>query len=249
MMTEQTNQQTNKLSIRVFSGGFCFWIQDTETNEMLGDRQMVEVAGDGNSFQQAFFEHLQQEPALQAQYASVVVYVESPKWTLVPVPMMDGEHVGIYLKTACQYDEKNEIALIDFLQQSDIYNLFAVSNAFFSQLKTIYPDAKVMHYMSPVIESNGKSVAASKASERVYVNLQKNGFDVLVYHKDALQLATHVNARNEEDFVFHVMNVLQQTKTAAKAHVYVTTTPLVKCAEGYVSALKQFIKRVEVVSL
>lgn len=105
---------------------------------------------------------------------------------------------------------KDAVIQADILKKHKAVNVFAYSPELVDKLKAKWPDAKITHSSSVFLESLPESEHAT-----VYVNVRNRNFDVAIM-KDRLLFFNNFQFNDKNDFVYFLLNVLEQNKLSGQ---------------------------------
>ncbi len=198
-----------KLSIQFSLDGFSFCISDLESDENL-------------FFTEYFFDDTLNSPVdllnkvktifkedanLQLEYAKVEAIHQNNLSTLVPNAYFDENNLDAYLKHNIKTLKNDFITFDDFdnLDAKNVYIPFVNINNYLFQN---FGEFEFNHHLTLLID---KLLDLPSSDEKVmYINVSKNGFDIIIIEDKKLILSNSFSYTSKEDFIYYVLFTAEQ---------------------------------------
>lgn len=200
------------ISIQVSLNGYCFSILDPRRNKYIllknyvfGEEKNTEETGIYIANVQAKDEFLMRD------YSSVSVLYVSDKSTMVPLPLFIENNIEKYFAFNHGLLESDTLKF-NKLKQTDAVILYPVPTLVEKSILERFPNARFFNQSKPFIEKiliDNKN----KGNEiKVFVNVQKDFFDILVINQNKIELHNSFSYKTESDFAFFILYVFDQLK-------------------------------------
>ena len=147
---------------------------------------------------------------LRKNFKSISISLFSSKFTLIPTALFDRALADKYLDFNSPVDEDESI-LIDELKNFDTQCVYAASKNLVDGLQQLFPSAKFLHVLSPLLESLASSFKNS-SGKKVVIHLQQAHFEMVVMEEKKLVFANIFNYQSSEDFLYYTLFVCEQLK-------------------------------------
>lgn len=199
-----------QLSIRVSPDGLSFNILDLERNRHLAlVSYLLQEIPDFDELVKELNSIFNEHELLQRYYASTRVLLETPKSTLVPSALFEKSRVNDYLKFNHIINRREE-AGYDQMNNLEAFNLYAIPIKLKEFFKTKFARFKMLHYLSPLIDLLLLLTKNQPATDKVYVNVRNNVFDLIYIDKGKLIFANSFSYRTPEDFAYFLLYSMEQ---------------------------------------
>lgn len=147
---------------------------------------------------------------LRKNFKSISISLFSSKFTLIPTALFDRALADKYLEFNSPVEEDESI-LIDELKNFDTQCVYAISKNLMDCLQELFPKAKFLHVLSPLLESLASSFKNS-SGKKVVIHLQQSHFEMVVMEEKKLLFANIFNYQSSEDFLYYTLFVCEQLK-------------------------------------
>jgi hypothetical protein len=210
----QTNKTSNKLtnldlSIQISLSGLSFCILNTDTNTVL---ELQDINFDKVLNPLGVLDELKllfnKETALNNNFKNVTLVHDNELATLVPKALFNKKHLAEYLKFNSKLLKSDFIAY-DTVEENNSVNVYIpyvnINNFIYDKFGTFV----YKHISSILIES---ILQIEKESElpKVYVNINKNHFEIVVAEKGQLTLYNSFIYSTKEDFIYYILFTAEQ---------------------------------------
>lgn len=145
---------------------------------------------------------------LSSQYKAVNFVVVNNLATLVPNALYDESRKKLYLKfnAALQGDE---FIYADDISSIDSKNIFALPISIKIKIESMFKNVSYHHFSSALIQEIVLQ-NRNNDSKKVYVNIGKNNFEIVVMDGKKLLFYNTFNYVAPEDYIYYLMFVLEQ---------------------------------------
>jgi len=205
------------LAILFSESGFAYCILDFKRNKYLGIQQLIRsevksqhaIPNAKQSFDDFLKSVLNAMPWLKNQYKSVKIAYEGKKSTLIPAQLFDASEKESYLKFSFQQKEE-EVAFADHLLPMDSYQVFAIPVSTLNAIRGHYPNMKVVHFSSVLIESIWVNYKNRINANRVFIHVREKFFDLMIFDGRQMSYFNTFPFLNPEDVAYYLVFVLEQ---------------------------------------
>ena len=205
-----TKTTTYHLSIRVSRLGYSYCIIDTVRKKCVAVKNInFDKIEDNEQFFKNVQEFLKNDSFLNKFYKSIDFIYQTPKSTLVPAELFDRKVLKTYFQFNQVLDEYEEIHY-NKLNKTDAVNIFSIPSEITTLMVNQFPELRFYHQASIFIDNTLKQ--ANNKSDMVSVMTNDDFFDIVVIEAGKLFLHNSFVYQNENDFVYHIMNVYNQLK-------------------------------------
>lgn len=203
------------LSIQVCLDGFSFLIVDPVEKEILVSKNLPVKISNDNLLARHLKEWLESETLLKNSFQAVRLFFYSENFTLIPDEYFGRERQRNL--TSVLFDKKSSGNFIENkIENSGINLFFPVSQEIINILNQFFKNIEILHPVTNLIES-GKGNSA-------FILSAKHSFYFVVFKKSKLMLASCFQSQHPNDFVYNVINSLQQLEIArAETKLFVSS--------------------------
>ena len=199
-----------KLSIQLSLDGFSFCIFNSERNKYLAiESYNFQRTGSYINLCKYIDELFLQLSWLKKSFQSVNIIFENNKSTLVPFPLFDESEKDIYLNFNHTITNDEQI-VYDKLNTLEAYNIFSLPICLNNKLKDIFPDCKISHFSSTLIESILIKYKNQPVIKRAFINVRNLYLDIIITEGKRQIFYNSFKYRTEEDFIYFLIFVLEQ---------------------------------------
>jgi len=145
------------------------------------------------------------------EFKSVKILFVTNKSTLVPEAVFEKELAPKFLNFnhTLDFDDSVEYS---FIRNGSMYSVFAIPQWLKDIAVERFRNANFMHQTTPLIESILMINKNKVSKKKLYVNVEKDFFDVIVIDGDSLVLSNSFAYSNSKDFMYFLMNIYEQLK-------------------------------------
>jgi hypothetical protein len=187
------------LLVRLDEWTFSYSVRDSVTGRFI----VLE------SLKQNLEEILVQLPLLRQPFRSARILVENNKFTLVPVLLYEESEKENLLDFSVDRDNR-EIILADRLIHPELYNLYAVPGKMSEGIAHAFPQAKICHLSTALIESLWIGYKNQLSGRKVFIHVRERNFDLLVFDGIQLHYCNAFPFAMPEDLAYYVIFVMEQ---------------------------------------
>lgn len=106
------------------------------------------------------------------------------------------------------YLEENDI----FIKASHAVHLFKIKNEIKELMDKQFQEPMFIHPHSPIIESNLSTNLTDGDNKLLFLNIESNYVDILVFGNNNLQLCNTFTIKSSNDFIYFTIFVFEQMK-------------------------------------
>jgi hypothetical protein len=162
-----------------------------------------------SSVEDIFVNLIKEYEWLSNPFHKVTVLIQNPVNTLVPKALFDSEAIRSYL-TFNQNLEDNTEVRYDSLRNLDSINVFAIGSGLIKTVEEHYPEVRVLHFSSVLIETVANAFKNKLNRQDVFLNVRKGYFDLLMFDQNKLLFYNLFRYKTKEDFIYFLLAALEQ---------------------------------------
>ncbi len=157
----------------------------------------------------ALEEIIHRTPILTSSYKKVFIAYNGLRNTLVPLALFDEAKLENYLRFNHTLTENSTI-MYDKLKNTPAANIYSIPCDLEKTLTKIWPDVKLFHFSTVLIESLGINFKHLTNNKMVFVNLRGDSFDIIYYKQSKLEFYNLFRYKTKEDFIYFLLAAVEQ---------------------------------------
>lgn len=200
-----------ELSIQISLSGFSFCIlqRDTNTIETLKYYNFDKVLNPFEVLNR--LKHLfNSEGCLQQNFSKVHIIHDNDLSTLVPKPIFKEDSLADYLKFNSKILRSDFIAheTINLNESVNVYVPYVnINNFIYDKFGSF-----TFKHVSTILIEHTLLIERHSKTEKVYVNISKNHFEIIIINKGRLILYNAFKYKTKEDFIYYLLFTIEQLK-------------------------------------
>jgi sulfur relay (sulfurtransferase) DsrC/TusE family protein len=147
---------------------------------------------------------------LEEEFERVSVSLVSQNFTLVPDDIYIDQHKNSYLKFNKDFETKEYDVFADKLNNLKAHSIYPVHSNLVKMLSQFYPEFRIRHYTSPLIESLLYNISVGTNKSDVVINVYNGYFDIVIIDNNQLRLVNTFKYVTYDDLMFFVFFVLEK---------------------------------------
>ena len=179
-------------------------------------------------------------------FKKITTLFVTPKITLVPDAVFDASHVQSFFEFD-HFRDGDETIEYSFVRNGAMYMIYSIPQWIKEIVLRKFPNTVFAPHSHSLIDSilllNKNKISLSK----LYINIEKDFFDVIVIGNGNLQLYNSFAYSNSKDFMYFLMNVYEQLKLNPEVHP-ITCMGLISIDSEIITQARQFIKNINFIS-
>ena len=188
-------------------------------------------------------EVLKKDDLLRLNYKSCHAAYSSNKATLIPNRLFDTTELNTYLNQVTTVNAKEGIYYDDLPVHASKL-VFAVHSNLITFVKSIQPNAKLMHRSTAHIEGVKRYLSKKAIANAVCIDVQTEVMQILVIKDNELQLLNHYPYFSEQDCLYYTSLVFNQLQLSTEG------TPLllsgqINSNDAYGKLLNRYINNIQ----
>lgn len=213
-MTQKNNILNNKLtnlklSIQLSLSGLSFCVLDQEKNTISFLKHICfEKKLNPLDVLDKLKHTFNTEHILQSNFKNVCLIHDNELSTLVPKPLFSEENLADYLKFNSKI-LKSDFITYDNIAINDSVNVYIpyinINNFIYDKF-----GAFTFKHVSTVLIEEILLIEKNSDLVKVYVNINKNHFEIIVVNKSKLELYNSFEYNTKEDFIYYVLFTAEQ---------------------------------------
>lgn len=241
-----TKTTTYHLSILLSKQGYSYCIVDSVRQKCVVIKNVnFDQVGDNDTFYKNVEDLLKNDAFLNKFYKSVDFIYQSPKSTLVPNALFNREKLKSYFEFNQKLAPYEEIHY-NKLKRTEAIIIFSIPSSITTLMVNKFPELNFYHQASTFIDNTLRK--ANETRNLVAVMVNKNFFDIVVCESGKLFLYNNFVYKNENDFVYHILNVYQQLKIEPSKVPLALSGDIQKDDKRF-KLLVKFIKKIQFVRI
>ncbi len=231
------------LSIQVSLSGLSFSVLDPVKNIYVLFKYISFEKQDVNYSQTQ--EILITNPILNYNYKRVYVLFNTPNATVVPGSLYNYQETKQTLLFSSRIDDERFKIESQKIKLADAWNVFAIPNFLYYLIKNQYSKVVFFQQYTPQIEAN--LLSGTVTTEPImYINIQKEIFDIVVMKKYSLLFCNSFKYNNPEEFAYFALNSIKQLNLDQK-QLRVVLSGIKSGSDSYFLMLKKYLTSVSII--
>jgi hypothetical protein len=231
------------LSIQVSLNGLSFSVLDPVRNIYILFKHISFEKEDVNYAQTQ--ELLITNPVLNYDYKRVYFLFNTSNATIVPGSLYNYEETKQTLLFNSRINEEQHKVDSQKMKLADAWNMFAIPDFLYYLVKNQYPGVVFFQQYTPQIEANLLS-GVETAEPVMYINIQKDIFDIVVLKKYSLLFCNSFKYNNPEEFAYFALNSIKQLNLNQK-NLKVILSGIVSGSSSYYLMLNKYLNSVSII--
>jgi len=207
---KESQTRSYQLSIQLWHKELVFTVYNPEKNKYIGIESFHFPDIENNDQVPSYLgKVLNYRPSFAYPYESVYFMFQNRYSTLVPQPLFSEENKNLYLGFNQPFQENSRI-VFDNLKNTEAVNVYYIPNLIVEKAKDFWPNVKMMHFSTALIESLSISFKNQVDSKTLFVNLRADCFDVIYFKENKLFYHNTFEFRTKEDFIYFLLITIEQ---------------------------------------
>ena len=207
---KESHTRNYTLSVQLWLKGLVFTIYNTDKNKFIG----IEV------YDFSDIENVEQTPSFLGKvvnnrssfafpYGKVFLLYQNSYSTLIPQPLFSENQSKLYLEFNQPFQENSRV-VFDSLKINQATNIYYLPNAVIEKAKDLWPNAKLLHMSTSLIESLSINFKNKVDTNTLFVNLRDDCFDLVHFKENKLHYYNTFEFRTKEDFIYFLLISIDQ---------------------------------------
>jgi len=239
------------LAILFSEAGFSYCILDFKRNKYLGVQHMIRhdanpqhtMPGAKLPFDDFLKNIMNAMPWLKNPFKSVKIGYEGRKCTLIPAQLFDATARDSYLKLSFPKIEEEQ-TFSDHLMPLDSHQVFAIPVSVLNAMRGHYPNIKIVHFSSILIESIWINYKNRINANKAFVHVREKLFDLMIFDGRQMSYFNTFPFQNAEDVAYYLIFVLEQLNLNPE-HIPLVLLGNVEKGSGLCELLAKYVRHVE----
>jgi Protein of unknown function (DUF3822) len=186
------------------------------------------------------------DPILRESFGATRIVLTTPHFTLVPTKFFNENERRTYFNNLTELSQDVAIEA-DTLRNIDFKNLYTVDIQLLKQVITLFPNARIHHYMSPLI-LGCQHIAEHIPGHQVFANVRDGIVQLLFFDGHNLIFANSYPFKTPQDFIYFILLVYEQFKLNPENIPLSLSGALTESSELYRFAYR-FIRHIQWISI
>lgn len=153
---------------------------------------------------------LKEDLFLSKNYRAVFFSMVESKSTLVPKELFDRKQIKKYFTFNQPLDDYEELHF-NYINKADAYNIFAVPSDITTLMVNKFPEIIFIHHNNIFVKDIITRAENLKFKlPYIQINVNPDSFEIGIYTADKFQLMNTYHFDNENDFIYYVLNTINQ---------------------------------------
>lgn len=197
------------LSIRISPDGFSFCTLDPVLNKFI---QIQHIQLNHNKDLTEQIEQCFREIGkLNLPYKKTLVLIPVQQFTLVPSGIYSDDDKKSWINFTNNISE-TQTPISNKLKLADATHIFLLENEIKNIFKRQFANPVFLHPHCPIIENNLSTNITDGENKLMFVNIEYNYIDILVFGNNNLQLCNSFPIRSNNDFIYFTLFTFEQMK-------------------------------------
>jgi hypothetical protein len=200
-----THAERYVLTIRIHPEGYSFSLHNPMENtpyfyHLIEKSKQVSAF---LSFRNTYFDN----DFFALPYRKVQVINYTPVFAYIPSLIFEDKDKDTYLDSL--FLEKTGKSIYHQLQPQGITIVHEIPEEVYEFFRRSYADSRIIHHTAPVIsyfQTRGRIINRNK----MVVNLQNTGLDILCFSREMLLLGNHFNCNDRMDVLYYILFIWKQ---------------------------------------
>ncbi len=198
------------LSIQLSPDGFSFCILETYIGRYVGVKHYhFKKSMYFDQYMENIYQIINTDPLLKCNYHSTSLMSVSDKALLIPEEIFEKDTVKEYFSVHEDLGELHELHY-NYIPNFKTYNVFSQHHELLNLFRQSYHDVGIFHQWTSLLLKPDLEETILKT--KAVVNFNDQFFDFVVIKENKLLLCNKYFYKNENDFVFYLLNVFKQLK-------------------------------------
>ncbi len=207
---KESQTRNYSLSIQLNINELVFSVYNIEKNKFIALESYTFSDNDGyDKLPSILGRILNNRPSFAFPYHSVFFMIDNTFSTLIPQTLFDEEKKNLYLGFNQPFQENSRI-VFDSLKNIDAVNVYYLSNLVAGKARDFWPNVKVMHFSSALLESLAINFKNKADKNNVMVNVRTDCLDIVYFTDNKLTFYNSFNYRTKEDFIYFLLITIDQ---------------------------------------
>jgi len=203
----QTKNYTMSMQISLY--GLVFSIFSEDRNKFIGlEAYSFDKFDDESKIPFQLDLILNERPWFAYPYKRFILLYQNRYNTLIPKVLFDENKKSLYLGFNQPFRENSRI-IFDELPNALANNIYYISNPVIEKVKEFWPNAKIKHFSSVLIESLLINFKNNTDEKNLFLNLRENSFDLINLRDNKLHFYNNFDFRTKEDFIYFLLTAIE----------------------------------------
>ena len=206
----ESQTRNYKLSVQLWHKGVVFTVFNPEKNKFIGIESFL--FNDIKSIDQIpsyLGKVLLSRQSFAFPYESVYLLYQNKYSTLIPQPLFSEENKNLFLGFNQPFQENSRI-VFDTLKNNEAVNIYYLPNMVVEKAKDFWPNVKILHFSSALIESLSINFKNQVDQKTLFVNLHLDCFDIVHFRENKLHYYNSFDFHTKEDFIYFLLTTIDQ---------------------------------------
>jgi hypothetical protein len=200
------------LSIQISLNRIAFAVYDSDSNRFIGFSSSVISGKITDSGYNTLIDSVVNEYKwLSASFQSVNIILESLENTLIPISLYDDSNRKLYHEFTHEINKQYQIEKNE-LKSVQAVNLFSLPVELAEKMENQWPDSRIFHFSSVLIESLAINFKNKTDNNSLFVDLKSDSFDLVYFKDNVLHFHNSFRFKTAEDFIYFLLSAAERLK-------------------------------------
>lgn len=226
------------MSIQLSLDGLSFCVLDPVTNVFHSITDVTFDKEDPNFAQQE--QYILSNKELRRKYRKVLVSIDSPAFTMIPIPLYDESRVRSVLALTGINVSNDDKVLRNNIESANSTTVFTVPSFLYFFLRNQFSGAEIFHTTTPVVSSMLQKRQNSASGPSVSVELGKDHMTLTAVDNNELKICNRFYCSGTLDYVYMLLYVMEQLNIDVK-EATVTIHGGVQYTDERIRGIRRFV--------
>jgi hypothetical protein len=151
---------------------------------------------------------------LNASYQKVRIVWEGKQFTMIPVELFNEKQTETYIQFTQSLPASSAV-FADTMKNMHAVNAYGIPSIIKETLSSAYPNHKLNHYLTILVESLLIANKNGGQNNKTYVNISAQSFDLIVIRDGKLLFCNTFDYRSAEDVIYFILFSFEQLGISA----------------------------------
>ncbi len=228
-----------RLSLKLGVNGISYLIVDGMGKALSFKQYLI---SDGEKLSQSFKSFFTSENRLLLNYKSILIALDSNRFTLIPNRLFKEKDRTLYLNTSGNSEYKKEFVGQNKIAFNQSHIIFGWDDELIGLLKNYFPSGRLYHSVTAMLHG-WKKQSEIKEGKKVYIHVENTYFTIAFFEESELIFINRFHFKTAADFLYYVLMVFDQFELKPESTPVILSGELVENSEIY-KKLYRYIRHI-----
>ena len=180
---KESHTRSYIMAMQINMHGLTFSIYNPDKNKFIGlQHYLFDEKKTPTDFPLLFDLVLNEYPWFAYPFMDFYCLIQNSFSTLIPLPLFNKQHKNLYLGFNHPFQEDHRI-VYDELKNTGSANVYYLANPLAEKVKEFWPNARIVHYSSALIESLTVNFKNKFDENSLFLDVHEESFDLVYFRK------------------------------------------------------------------